>query len=102
MKASKIGYSWDVYMVYVRHWKHWGTARLSQSRHDRRPTCSTLSSAALPDCDVVSTSQALSVAFVKAQVFTTMGELTGLGFLVAQAAANTSVISTALERLMAS
>lgn len=99
---SKRGYSWDFHMVYVRHWKHWGTAKHSKLRDDRRPTCSTLSSAALPDCDVVSTSQAFSVAFVKAQVFTTMGELTGLGFLVAQAAANTIVISTAPERLMAS
>ncbi len=62
-----------------------------------KPTCSTLSSAALPDCEVVRTSQAFSVAFVNAHVFTTMGALEGLGFLAAQAAAATSEMISTLD-----
>ncbi len=46
------------------------------------PTTSTLSNAAVVDCEVVKISQALSVAFVNAHVFTTIGEFTGLGFLL--------------------
>ncbi len=51
------------------------------------PTTSTLSNATVLDCEVVRTFQAFSVAFVNAHVFTTIGELTGLGFLFARAAA---------------